>query len=63
MTSRRYLGESLELPATRTPTNPLSGAAVGRIVFTAADAEAWQARGERIVLVRTETSPEDVGGM
>ena len=39
------------------------GAAVGRAVFTAEDAEAWNARGERVILVRAETSPEDVGGM
>ena len=39
------------------------GAAVGRVVFSAADAEAWAARGERVVLVRVETSPEDVAGM
>ncbi len=39
------------------------GAAVGRAVFTAEDAEAWNARGESVILVRAETSPEDVGGM
>ncbi len=39
------------------------GAASGRVVFTAKDAEEWTARGERVVLVRKETSPEDVGGM
>lgn len=39
------------------------GAAVGRAVFTAEDAEAWNGRGERVILVRAETSPEDVGGM
>ncbi len=39
------------------------GAAVGRAVFTAEDAEAWNARGEKVILVRAETSPEDVGGM
>ncbi len=39
------------------------GAAVGRIVFHAEDAEAWKARGEKVVLVRMETSPEDVAGM
>ncbi|KAG6609704.1 pyruvate, phosphate dikinase [Phytophthora cinnamomi] len=43
------------------PASP--GAAVGKIVFTAADAEAWFARGENVMLVREETSPEDVGGM
>lgn len=39
------------------------GAAVGKVVFTAADAEEWFARGEKVLLVREETSPEDVGGM
>ncbi|RKX79793.1 MAG: pyruvate, phosphate dikinase [Spirochaetes bacterium] len=39
------------------------GAAVGKAVFTAEDAEAWVARGEKVILVRRETSPEDIGGM
>jgi pyruvate,orthophosphate dikinase len=39
------------------------GAACGKIVFSAADAEAWAARGEKVVLVRLETSPEDITGM
>ena len=39
------------------------GAACGKIVFTAADAEEWAARGEKVVLVRLETSPEDITGM
>ena len=39
------------------------GAACGKIVFTAEDAEEWHARGERVVLVRLETSPEDIEGM
>ena len=39
------------------------GAACGKIVFTAEDAEEWHARGERVVLVRLETSPEDITGM
>ncbi len=39
------------------------GAAVGKAVFTAADAVAWAARGEACVLVRAETSPEDIAGM
>ncbi len=43
------------------PASP--GAAVGRVVFSAADAEAWAGRGEPVILVRVETSPEDVGGM
>ncbi len=39
------------------------GAACGKIVFTAEDAEAWNSRGEKVVLVRLETSPEDITGM
>ena len=39
------------------------GAACGKVVFTADDAEAWAARGEKVVLVRLETSPEDITGM
>jgi len=43
------------------PAGP--GAASGRVVFFAQDAEAWRARGERVVLARHETSPEDIRGM
>ena len=39
------------------------GAACGKVVFTAEDAEAWNARGEKVILVRLETSPEDITGM
>ena len=39
------------------------GAACGQIVFSAADAEAWKAAGKKVVLVRLETSPEDITGM
>ena len=39
------------------------GAACGKVVFSAADAEAWKERGEKVVLVRLETSPEDITGM
>ena len=39
------------------------GAACGKIVFSAEDAENWNARGEKVVLVRLETSPEDITGM
>ena len=39
------------------------GAACGKIVFTAEDAEEWAAKGEKVVLVRLETSPEDITGM
>jgi pyruvate,orthophosphate dikinase len=43
------------------PASP--GAASGRVVFNAEDAEAWNLRGEKVILVRVETSPEDIGGM
>jgi pyruvate,orthophosphate dikinase len=43
--------------------NAVPGAAVGRAVFTAHDAEERAAKGEKVILVRRETSPEDVGGM
>ncbi|MBP7110344.1 MAG: pyruvate, phosphate dikinase [Firmicutes bacterium] len=43
------------------PASP--GAAVGRVVFNAEDAVEWKERGEKVVLVRTETSPEDISGM
>jgi len=43
------------------PASP--GAATGKVVFTAEDAEAWAKKGETVILVRIETSPEDIGGM
>ncbi|MHC4560136.1 MAG: pyruvate, phosphate dikinase [Planctomycetota bacterium] len=43
------------------PASP--GAAVGQVVFTADTAEAWNGKGKKVVLVRIETSPEDIGGM
>ncbi|HNY80451.1 MAG: pyruvate, phosphate dikinase [Sedimentisphaerales bacterium] len=43
------------------PASP--GAAVGQIVFTAEVAEAWREDGKKVILVRRETSPEDIGGM
>jgi pyruvate,orthophosphate dikinase len=43
------------------PAGP--GGAMGKVVFTADDAEAWAKRGEKVILVRNETSPEDVHGM
>ena len=43
------------------PASP--GAACGKVVFTAEDAKAWAERGEKVVLVRLETSPEDIEGM
>ncbi len=51
---RRVLAKGL-------PASP--GAASGKVVFSAEDAEAWAERGEAVVLVRVETSPEDIGGM
>ncbi len=50
-----------EAIATGLPASP--GAAAGRIVFTAEEAEVWAERGETVILVRNETSPEDIGGM
>ncbi len=43
------------------PASP--GAACGKVVFTAEDAKAWAERGEKVILVRLETSPEDIEGM
>ncbi len=43
------------------PASP--GAATGKVVFNAEDAEEWKSRGEKVILVRLETSPEDIGGM
>ena len=50
----RVLGQGL-------PAGP--GAAAGRLVFHAADAEAWRAKGESVILCRVETSPEDIRGI
>jgi pyruvate,orthophosphate dikinase len=50
-----------EVVAKGLPASP--GAAVGKIVFTAEDAEEWKKRGEKVVLVRLETSPDDIKGM
>jgi pyruvate, orthophosphate dikinase len=52
--SSRKIGEGI---------NAVPGAAVGKAVFTAEEAEEWAQRGEKVILVRRETSPEDVGGM
>jgi pyruvate,orthophosphate dikinase len=46
-----------------TGINAVPGAAVGKIVFSAKKAEEWAEHGEKVILVRRETSPEDVGGM
>jgi pyruvate,orthophosphate dikinase len=50
-----------EPSASGLPASP--GAAVGKIVFTAEDAFEWVEKGEKVILVRTETSPEDIKGM
>jgi len=50
-----------EVIAQGLPASP--GAATGKIVFNAEDAEEWAARGEDVILIRIETSPEDIGGM
>jgi pyruvate,orthophosphate dikinase len=50
-----------EVLAKGLPASP--GAAVGRVVFTAEDAELWDERGEKVILVRLETSPDDIKGM
>jgi len=47
--------------ATGLPASP--GAAIGRVVFVPKEAEEWKARGEKVILVRPETTPEDIGGM
>jgi pyruvate,orthophosphate dikinase len=52
--AKRKLGDGI---------NAVPGAAVGRAVFSAPEAEEWAAKGEKVILVRRETSPEDVGGM
>jgi pyruvate,orthophosphate dikinase len=53
--------KSGRLVASGLPASP--GGACGQVVFTAEDAEAWHRQGKKVILARTETSPEDVGGM
>jgi pyruvate,orthophosphate dikinase len=55
--------KSLTSKILTTGIDAVPGAAVGKVVFSAQDAEAWAAKGEKVILVRRETSPEDVGGM
>jgi pyruvate,orthophosphate dikinase len=55
--------KSLVAKIITTGIDAVPGAAVGKVVFSAHEAEAWAAKGEKVVLVRRETSPEDVGGM
>ncbi len=52
-----------EAPLLSTALGASPGAGCGRIVFSAEEAKAWAARGEKVVLVRLETSPEDIEGM
>jgi len=54
-------GAKRQVLAKGLPASP--GAAVGQIVFTAEDAEAWKNKGKTVILTRIETSPEDIGGM
>src|SRR2546427_3857789 len=55
--------KSLSSKILATGINAVPGAAVGKVVFSAQKAEEWAARGEKVILVRRETSPEDVCGM
>src|SRR5882762_8728299 len=55
--------KSLESRVLVSGINAVPGAAVGKVVFSAQKAEEWAERGEKVILVRRETSPEDVGGM
>src|SRR5437899_2394261 len=55
--------KSLTSKILATGINAVPGAAVGKVVFSAQRAEEWAERGEKVILVRRETSPEDVGGM
>jgi pyruvate, orthophosphate dikinase len=55
--------KSLASKILATGINAVPGAAVGKVVFSAQRAEEWAERGEKVILVRRETSPEDVGGM
>ena len=56
-------GEQLTQRKVCVGINAVPGAAVGKVVFTAREAEEWAANGDKVILVRRETSPEDVGGM
>jgi len=55
--------KSLASKILATGINAVPGAAVGKVAFSAQKAEEWAERGEKVILVRRETSPEDVGGM
>lgn len=60
-TDKGQAGKEGRIMAKGLPAGP--GAATGRIVFHAEDAEAWKKRGERVILCRIETSPDDIRGM
>src|SRR5258708_6137222 len=55
--------KSVQYEVLESEINAVRGAAVGKVVFNAPDREEWAGRGEKVILVRSETSPEDVGGM
>jgi pyruvate, orthophosphate dikinase len=55
--------KSLESRILARGINAVPGSAVGKVVFSAPKAEEWASRGDKVILVRRETSPEDVGGM
>src|SRR6202022_3129513 len=55
--------KSLEARILTNGIDAVPGAAVGKVVFSAQKAEEWAEKGEKVILVRRETSPEDVGGM
>jgi pyruvate,orthophosphate dikinase len=58
---KEHAGREKRILAKGLPAGP--GAATGRVVFHAEDAEAWKKRGERVILCRVETSPDDIRGM
>ncbi len=59
----QFDSKSLSMRELGVGINAVPGAATGQIVFTAPAAEKWHAEGKKVILVRRETSPEDVGGM
>jgi pyruvate,orthophosphate dikinase len=60
---KKVVSEGGSHEAVATGLNASPGAAVGRAVFTADDAQAWSERGEQVILVRRETTPDDYHGM
>ena len=59
----KMIDPKAKLKVLTTGINASPGAASGRVVFTPKEAELWKEKGERVILVRRETSPEDVRGM